>query len=131
MLLRFTRVFDLTYSRFLDLQKAEAQAREAQIESALERVRARTMAMQRSDELNLGAKLLFEQVKILGIPVWSCGYNIWVKDEKVCTGWMSSENILQPSLKDNLTESHRSYDFTNPGINEEDVLRGRNKWRSI
>ena len=31
-----------------DLQKAEAQARESQIELALERVRARTMAMQRS-----------------------------------------------------------------------------------
>ena len=30
---RFAQVFDLTYTRFLDLQKAEAQAREAQIEA--------------------------------------------------------------------------------------------------
>ena len=37
---RFSNVFDQTYTRFLDLQKAEAQAREAQIETALERVRA-------------------------------------------------------------------------------------------
>ena len=37
---RFANVFNLTYKRFLDLQKAEAQAREAQIEAALERVRA-------------------------------------------------------------------------------------------
>src|SRR6185503_20691609 len=36
---RFAAVFDLTYTRFLDLQKAEAQTREAQIELALERVR--------------------------------------------------------------------------------------------
>src|SRR5262249_40801105 len=48
ILLRFAKVFDLTYTRFLDLQKAEAQAREAEIELALERVRARTMAMQHS-----------------------------------------------------------------------------------
>ena len=38
-------VFDLAYRRFSDLQKAEAQAREAQIEASLERVRSKTMAM--------------------------------------------------------------------------------------
>ena len=31
---RFTKVFEPTYTRFLDLQKAEAQTQEAQIESA-------------------------------------------------------------------------------------------------
>ena len=41
---RFAKVFEQTYTRFLDLQKAEAQARESQIQLALERVRARTMA---------------------------------------------------------------------------------------
>jgi hypothetical protein len=59
---RFASVFNLTYRRFLDLQKAEAQAREAQIETVLERVRSRTMAMQKSDELTDVAGLLFEQV---------------------------------------------------------------------
>ena len=51
ILLRFAKVFDLTYTRFNDLKTAEAQAREAQIELGLERVRAKAMAMQRSDEL--------------------------------------------------------------------------------
>ncbi len=55
MLMRFGKVFQQTYTRFLDLQKAEAQAREAQIEAALERVRSRTMAMQKSDELQSAA----------------------------------------------------------------------------
>ena len=41
---RFAQVFEQTYTRFLDLQKAEAQAREAQIEAALERVRAASLA---------------------------------------------------------------------------------------
>jgi hypothetical protein len=34
---RFANVFNLTYKRFLDLQKAEAQAREVQIELSLEK----------------------------------------------------------------------------------------------
>ncbi len=65
---RFADVFNLTYTRFNDLKQAEAQRREAQIELALERVRARTMAMQKSDELPETANVLFQQVKALGVP---------------------------------------------------------------
>ena len=43
LLERFAAEFDMTYTRLFDLQKAEAQAREAQIETALERVRSRTI----------------------------------------------------------------------------------------
>jgi signal transduction histidine kinase len=66
ILIRFARVFEQAYIRFLDLQKAEAQARESQIQLALERVRARTMAMQKSDELADAATVLFEQFDSLG-----------------------------------------------------------------
>jgi hypothetical protein len=45
---RFGKVFEQTYTRFLDLQKAEAQAREAKIEAALERVRSRSMSMHKA-----------------------------------------------------------------------------------
>ena len=64
--MRFGKVFQQTYTRFLDLQKAEEQAREAKIQLALERVRARTMAMQRSDEMAETAAVLFQQFKDLG-----------------------------------------------------------------
>ena len=47
---RFAKVFDQAYTRFLDLQKAEKQAREAQIEAALEKVRSRSLAMQNPAE---------------------------------------------------------------------------------
>ena len=67
ILKRFAKVFDQAYTRFLDLQKAEAQARESQIESALERVRSRTLAMQKSDELAETAAVLFQQLIALGI----------------------------------------------------------------
>ncbi|HET6767275.1 MAG TPA: nuclear transport factor 2 family protein, partial [Chitinophagaceae bacterium] len=104
ILLRFAKVFDLTYTRFNDLKQAEAQAREAQIQLALERVRARTMAMQKSDELPEAANLLFLQVQSLGMPTWSAGYCIWDDDKKAITLSMSSEGVLQPSLKMPVTE---------------------------
>ncbi len=63
---RFTIAFNQAYIRFLDLQKAEAQAREAQIEAALERVRSRTMAMHHSQELKEVALELRKQMGLLG-----------------------------------------------------------------
>ncbi|MBL7871265.1 MAG: nuclear transport factor 2 family protein, partial [Cyclobacteriaceae bacterium] len=94
---RSSQVFDLAYRRFKDLQKAEAQAKEAQIQLALERVRARTMAMQKSEELPAAAALLFQQVQSLGMPAWSAGYCLWNDDyKKSVTLWMSSEGVIQP-----------------------------------
>jgi signal transduction histidine kinase len=92
---RFAKVFEQTYTRFLDLQKAEAQAREAKIEAALEKIRSRTMGMQSSDELPVVANLLFTEVRALGIHAWSCGYNILAEDRKSATCCMSSEGTLQ------------------------------------
>jgi len=66
LLKRFRNVFDLAYRRYVDITKAEAQAREAQIEASLEKVRSRTMAMQRSDELSDTAAILFQEFKRFG-----------------------------------------------------------------
>ena len=103
---RFRNVFELAYRRFMDIEQAAAQAREAQIELALERVRARTMAMQYSDELQDAAILLFQQVKTLGVETGSCGFNIWTQDGKAATVWMSSaEGKLQTPFTLPHTES--------------------------
>jgi signal transduction histidine kinase/ketosteroid isomerase-like protein len=104
LLQRATSVFSFAYKRFSDLQKAEAQAREAQIQLALERVRARTMAMQKSEELPEAANLLFQQVQSLGMPAWSAGYCIWNEDKSSVTLWMSSEGVLQPPFTAPTTE---------------------------
>ena len=98
-IIRFTKVFEQTYTRFLDLQKAEAQAREAKIETALEKARSRTMGMHSSDELPEVANVLFLEVQALGIPAWSCGYNILTEDKKSAKCWMSSEGTLQTPFK--------------------------------
>ena len=95
ILKRFSQVFEQNYNRFLDLKKAEAQAKEAQIEAALEKVRSRTMAMQSSDELQDAANLLFLEVQGLGINAWSAGYNIVNEDKTQSVCWMSSEGELQ------------------------------------
>src|SRR5678810_771396 len=63
ILQRFANVFEQTYTRFLDLQKAEAQARETQIQLALERVRARTMAMHNSDDISSTTTVVFAELK--------------------------------------------------------------------
>ncbi len=104
ILMRFGKVFQQTYTRFLDLQKAEEQARESEIELALERVRASTMAMQHSEELPEAALLLFSQIQSLGIPAWSAGYNIFEVDKKSCLCVMSSEGLLQTAFHLPLTE---------------------------
>jgi signal transduction histidine kinase len=96
---RFATVFEQAYTRFLDLQKAEAQAREAQIEASLERVRARGLAMHSSTELPEAAKELFQQVQSLGMPSWAAGYCIWEDDKNAITAWMHTEGAMQPPMK--------------------------------
>ena len=90
VLKRTAKVFEQAYVRFLDLQKAEAQSKESQIQLALERVRARTMAMQKSDELADVSELLFKQVSELGIQTWATGFNIWSDDNNSYEDWITS-----------------------------------------
>jgi hypothetical protein len=85
---RAAKVFEQAYIRFLDLQKAEAQAREAQIQLALERLRARTMAMHQSAELAEVASVMFEQLSLLGASLWICGFNICKVDSEIMEGWV-------------------------------------------
>ena len=86
---RFAAVFEQTYTRFLDLQKAEAQVREAQIEAALERVRGRTMAMHKSSELLETAELLFDQLKQLGAELQGVAFAICDKNSVMVQKWTS------------------------------------------
>jgi signal transduction histidine kinase len=102
---RFSALFGQTYRRYLDLQKAEAQARESQIQLAMERVRARTMAMQHSSELSETSSLLFQQIQSLGVPPWSCGFNIWEQGDTVFTSYMGRpEGVVLDGIKIPLTE---------------------------
>ncbi|NNF03060.1 MAG: nuclear transport factor 2 family protein, partial [Rhodothermales bacterium] len=64
---RMAEAFDLAYRRFKDLQNAEAQAREAEINLAVEKVRARAMAMHRSEEMADVAITMRNELQGLGV----------------------------------------------------------------
>ena len=118
ILVRFAGAFDLAHRRFLDLQMAEKQARETQIELALEKVRNRTMAMQHSDELPEAAYQLFLEIQNLGLPVASAGYCIWESiDKKSATAFISSIGELQKPFS--LPTKGVGYDFYGPMQNGE------------
>jgi hypothetical protein len=86
---RFGRVFQQSYRRYLDVQRAEAQAREAQVETALERVRSRSMAMHKSDELIETATLLYQELAGLGIPPFSTGFVLVDENNSRQEVWLS------------------------------------------
>ncbi|HEX3168400.1 MAG TPA: tetratricopeptide repeat protein [Chitinophagaceae bacterium] len=86
---RFRNVFELAYRRYLDIEKAEAQVREAQIEAALERVRSKTMAMQRSEELDSVIKTVYSELKHLDVSFDRCFIMIF-NEQKGATWWMAS-----------------------------------------
>ena len=92
ILIRFVQVFEQAYTRFLDLKKVEATSREAQVELALERVRARTMSMLKSEELAEVIWVIFEQFVQLGIPIASVGYNLDYRESDDFNLWIASEN---------------------------------------
>ncbi|MCB0730249.1 MAG: SpoIIE family protein phosphatase [Ignavibacteriae bacterium] len=96
---RFADVFNFAYTRFLDIKNAEVQAREAQIEVALERVRARTMAMQKSSELAVTAAHLFSQLNELGIHPYRCNIAIISEKSATCQLWSTtnSGNVIPTS----------------------------------
>ena len=91
---RFARVFDQTYTRFLDLQKAEEQARESEVELALERVRSRSMAMHGSNELKEVIQLIFDQMNQLNINAEHAGIVVDYEPKKDFHFWVAdTQNI--------------------------------------
>ena len=106
IMLRFAKVFDLTYTRFNDLKQAEAQAREAKIEAALERVRAKAMAMHKSEDLNPAVATVFEELDKLNIGILRCGIAIMDKEKPRGDVWITvkseQSNTIQVSGDESL-----------------------------
>lgn len=87
---RFLKVFELSYQRYLDIENAESQAREAEIQLALERVRARAMAMQKSTELADLVATLFDQLKRLDFALTRCYIYIIDPDSLSTRAWTAN-----------------------------------------
>ncbi|HEY5369549.1 MAG TPA: hypothetical protein VIJ75_11200 [Hanamia sp.] len=70
----------------------EGHAREAQIEAALEKVRSRSLAMHKSEELNEVVTILFEKLKELQIPATASGIAIYIDGSKDLNAYVCGEN---------------------------------------
>src|SRR5262249_15684885 len=81
---------------FLDLQRAEAQAREAQIEAALEKVRSRSLAMHHSEELEQVAVSLFDRLVELGLPIDGALIFLFDKVKRDLQLWIATRHLSAP-----------------------------------
>ncbi len=109
ILKRFGKVFQQTYTRFNDLKQAEAQAREAQIEAALERLRAKSMAMHKSEDLSETVTKVFTELEDLGFKTIRCGIGIFNDKSKKVNVWTVSDggnNKIAQLSGDEMLEGH-------------------------
>ena len=101
VLRKAAQVFDQAYIRFLDLQTAEAQAREAQIEAALERVRAASMAMHTSEDIPNVALVFVNQIEALGLSIFGTSINIVSqKNPEIFTSYNADNWTAEEGKKD-------------------------------
>ncbi len=106
ILKRFTNAFEQAYIRFLDLQKAEAQTREAKIETALEKVRSHSLAMHKSNELQEVVKVVFEKLKELGLSFdGGAGIQLFTENSKDSVLWVVAPDQISSSSCINLPYS--------------------------
>jgi signal transduction histidine kinase len=87
---KFAAVFGLTYRRHLDLQIAEAQAREAVKQASLDRIRAEIASMRTTDDLERITPLIWNALTVLGIPFIRCGVFIMDDLQKLVHTYLST-----------------------------------------
>jgi len=98
--IRFAQVFGLIYTRFLDLQTAETSAREAQIESALERVRAKALAMQQPEELKDVVQVFRHEMGTLGVDeLGTCDIYIYDENTRKSECWSALKDSQRAESK--------------------------------
>ena len=77
---RFAKLFEQTYTRFLDLKKAELQAWEATKQASLDRVRAEIASMRTASDLEHITPLIWKELTTLEVPFFRCGVFIINED---------------------------------------------------
>jgi signal transduction histidine kinase len=87
---RFSKVFEQTYTRFLDLQKSEERAQAAILEASLERVRAETASMRHAADLERITPMIWKELNILGVPFIRCGVFIVDDNQQLIHTFLST-----------------------------------------
>ncbi len=80
ILKRFGEVFEQSYTRFLDLQNAEARAFEAIKQASVDRVRGEIASMRTSEDLNRITPIIWRELETLEVPFIRCG--VFIVDEE-------------------------------------------------
>lgn len=81
ILKRFGQVFEQSYTRFLDIQKAEALAHEAIKQASADRVRGEIASMRTSEDLNRITTIIWRELETLEVPFIRCGV-FFIDNEK-------------------------------------------------
>lgn len=81
ILKRFSTVIEQTYTRFLDIQKVEEQAREAKKQASLDRMRAEITSMRTTVDLERITPLIWNELTNMQVPFIRCGVLI-IKEAK-------------------------------------------------
>jgi hypothetical protein len=114
---RFAKVFEQAYTRFLDLQTAEKNAYKSKVETALERVRARAMAMQVPNELKDVASVLRTEMGHLGIEeLETCSIYILGEKGEEAECWYAIKD--DASADKTLISDHISFDFNKTKVGQ-------------
>ena len=90
ILKRFATIIDLTFRRYIELQKSEANAREAVKQAALDRIRADIASMRTIGDLDRITPLIWNELTILGIPFIRCGVFIMDDSQQLIHTFLST-----------------------------------------
>ena len=90
ILKRFAAIIDLTFRRYIELQKSETNAREAIKQAALDRIRADIASMRTINDLDRITPLIWNELTILGIPFIRCGVFIMDDDQQLIHTFLST-----------------------------------------
>ncbi|MFN2440890.1 MAG: sensor histidine kinase, partial [Chitinophagaceae bacterium] len=80
ILKRFATIIDLTFRRYTELQKSEANARDALRRASLDRVRAETASMRTTMDLEKITPMIWNELTTLGVPFIRCG--VFIMDDE-------------------------------------------------
>ncbi len=92
ILKRFGKVFEQSYTRFLDLQKAELRAFEAIKQASVDRVRGEIASMRNSEDLNRVTPIIWHELETLEVPFIRCGVFIVDEDKEKIRVYLTTPN---------------------------------------
>lgn len=121
---QFANAFGLIYTRFLDLQKAEEQTREAMRITALDRVRAEIASMRTVNDLERIIPLMWKELITFEVPFSRCGIFIIKEDEQLVHAYLSTPEgkslaVLDLGFKDDETTARMIANWKNKTVYKE------------